>query len=62
MSKAWGCLTALVLACALAGAQSYPPGYIDPLPLLDAASKEIGERNLRYLLRHRLRRRRGPNR
>ena len=28
-------------------AQQFPPGYVDPLPLLAAASKEIGEANLR---------------
>ena len=30
-------------------AQSFPPGYVDPLPLLAAASKEIGEANLRCI-------------
>ena len=28
-------------------AQQFPPGYVDPMPLLAAASKEIGEANLR---------------
>jgi glyoxylase-like metal-dependent hydrolase (beta-lactamase superfamily II) len=28
-------------------AQQYPPGYVDPAPILAAASKEIGEANLR---------------
>jgi len=26
-------------------AQQYPPGYVDPMPLLEAASREIGEQN-----------------
>jgi glyoxylase-like metal-dependent hydrolase (beta-lactamase superfamily II) len=28
-------------------AQSFPPGYVDPVPILEAASREIGEANLR---------------
>jgi hypothetical protein len=28
-------------------AQQYPPGFVDPAPILAAASKEIGEANLR---------------
>ena len=28
-------------------AQQFPPGYVDPAPLLAAASKEIGEANLK---------------
>jgi glyoxylase-like metal-dependent hydrolase (beta-lactamase superfamily II) len=36
------------LACSvLAHAQSLPPGYVDPAPILAAASKEIGEAHLR---------------
>jgi glyoxylase-like metal-dependent hydrolase (beta-lactamase superfamily II) len=35
------------LACATLSAQQFPPGYVDPHPLLAAASKEIGEQNLR---------------
>ena len=38
-----------MLAKALLRAQSFPPGYVDPLPLLAAASKEIGEANLRCI-------------
>jgi glyoxylase-like metal-dependent hydrolase (beta-lactamase superfamily II) len=34
---------------ALAAARQFPPGYVDPLPLLDAASKEIGEANLKCI-------------
>jgi len=39
-------LIAIGLASVL-HAQSFPPGYVDPAPLLAAASKEIGEANLR---------------
>ena len=30
-------------------AQQFPPGYVDPAPLLAAAAKEIGEQNLRCI-------------
>ena len=30
-------------------AQQFPPGYVDPAPLLAAASKEIGEANLKCM-------------
>src|SRR4030095_10643482 len=30
-------------------AQQFPPGYVDPAPLLAAASKEIGEANLKCI-------------
>ena len=40
---------AVALASALVAGQSFPPGYVDPLPLLAAASKEIGEANLRCI-------------
>ena len=30
-------------------AQGFPPGYVDPLPLLSAASREIGEANLKCI-------------
>src|SRR5829696_2508255 len=42
-------IAAAVLASASPGAQQFPPGYVDPLPLLAAASKEIGEANLRCI-------------
>ena len=46
-------LLASVLAAVSAGvlirAQQFPPGYVDPQPLLAAASKEIGEANLRCI-------------
>jgi glyoxylase-like metal-dependent hydrolase (beta-lactamase superfamily II) len=43
-------IAASVLAAAitaLASAEQFPPGYVDPQPLLAAAAKEIGEGNLR---------------
>ncbi len=49
MNRLFAAAVATVLACALLGAQSFPPGYVDPLPLLAAASKEIGEANLRCI-------------
>ena len=30
---------------AAAWAQGYPPGFVDPMPLLEAASREINEQN-----------------
>src|SRR6267143_1055004 len=41
--------TVLVAACASASlsAQQFPPGYVDPAPLLAAAASEIGEANLK---------------
>jgi len=38
---------ALVLACLSAGAQQFAPGYVDPRPVLDAASRAIGVDNLK---------------
>ena len=49
MNRLFAATVAIVVACALLGAQSFPPGYVDPLPLLAAASKEIGEANLRCI-------------
>ena len=42
---------------------SFPPGYVDPAPLLAAAAKEIGEAELqvRHVFRHRLQRRGRPD-
>jgi glyoxylase-like metal-dependent hydrolase (beta-lactamase superfamily II) len=37
------------LACATLSAQQFPPGYVDPAPILAAASKEIGEPNLKCI-------------
>ena len=42
-------LTAIVLMGGRMPAQQFPPGYVDPLPLLAAASKEIGEANLKCI-------------
>jgi glyoxylase-like metal-dependent hydrolase (beta-lactamase superfamily II) len=46
-------LLASVIAAALAGGlirgQQFPPGYVDPQPLLAAAAREIGEGNLRCI-------------
>ena len=46
-------LPAALVAIALAGtqlpAQQFPPGYVDPAPLLAAAAKEIGEANLKCI-------------
>lgn len=42
-------LIAVVLACMSLAAQSLPPGYVDPAPLLAAASAEIGETSLRCI-------------
>jgi hypothetical protein len=36
-----------VLAAAHLVAQRFPPGYVDPAPILDAAAREIGEANFR---------------
>src|SRR5438034_11284441 len=42
-------LGALVAACASLSAQPFPPGYVDPAPLLAAAANEIGEGSLKCL-------------
>ena len=49
MNRLVAATVAIGLACALLGGQSFPPGYVDPLPLLAAAAKEIGEANLRCI-------------
>src|SRR5688572_13031826 len=49
MNRLFAALVAIVLAGALVRTQSFPPGYVDPLPLLAAASQEIGEANLRCI-------------
>ena len=43
----WVFLMLVVLAVVSISAQRFPPGYVDPLPLLAAASKEINEQNFR---------------
>ena len=40
-------LVVVVLLTAALHAQSFPPGYVDPAPILAAASREIGEAGLR---------------
>ena len=42
-----GALALLPLWMNSAAAQEFPPGYVDPWPLLAAAAEEIGEANLR---------------
>jgi glyoxylase-like metal-dependent hydrolase (beta-lactamase superfamily II) len=39
----------LMLLTARTPAQQFPPGYVDPAPLLAAASREIGEANLKCI-------------
>jgi len=39
----------LVIAGGTMPAQQFPPGYVDPVPLLAAAAKEIGEANLKCI-------------
>ena len=38
-----------VLLSATTAAQQFPPGFVDPAPLLAAAAKEIGEANLKCI-------------
>ena len=47
--KALGALALLPLWMNSAAAQEFPPGYVDPWPLLAAAAEEIGEANLRCI-------------
>ena len=42
-------LVLLVIAGVRSPAQQFPPGYVDPAPLLAAAAEEIGEANLRCI-------------
>jgi glyoxylase-like metal-dependent hydrolase (beta-lactamase superfamily II) len=42
-------LALLVISGGRMSAQQFPPGYVDPRPLLAAAAKEIGEANLRCI-------------
>jgi glyoxylase-like metal-dependent hydrolase (beta-lactamase superfamily II) len=39
----------VALTGALVGAQTFPPGFVDPAPILAAASQEIGEAGLRCI-------------
>ena len=46
--KRYGTLLAVVMLLSVhAPAQQFPPGFVDPAPLLAAAAKEIGEANFR---------------
>jgi glyoxylase-like metal-dependent hydrolase (beta-lactamase superfamily II) len=45
--KLWVLFVLLVLLGGSLPAQQFPPGFVDPQPLLAAAAKEIGEANLR---------------
>ena len=49
MSRLWAGVAATAMAGGLVSAQPFPPGYVDPQPLLAAAAKEIGEANLRCI-------------
>ena len=45
--KLWILSVLFLLPSAMVSAQGFPPGFVDPMPLLAAASEEIGERSLR---------------
>ncbi|HKY21849.1 MAG TPA: MBL fold metallo-hydrolase [Vicinamibacterales bacterium] len=45
----WSLLALLVALGAATPAQQFSPGYVDPMPILAAASKEIGEASLRCI-------------
>src|SRR5215210_5162920 len=47
VKKLWVLFVLLVLLGGSLPAQQFPPGFVDPQPLLAAAAKEIGEANLR---------------
>jgi hypothetical protein len=68
--RLWGTSVLLVLLAVMQGAplaqqppavQQFPPGYIDPRPILDAARKAIGNdaQRLRYDFGNGVQRRRG---
>ena len=42
-------LVAAVLLAVTTAAQQFPPGFVDPAPILAAAAKEIGEANLQCI-------------
>jgi glyoxylase-like metal-dependent hydrolase (beta-lactamase superfamily II) len=42
-------LVLLALTCASAAAQQFPPGYVDPRPVLQAAAKAIGADNVKCI-------------
>jgi glyoxylase-like metal-dependent hydrolase (beta-lactamase superfamily II) len=43
----WAAVVVITLAAVRAPAQRFPPGYVDPAPILAAAAAEIGESTLR---------------
>ena len=45
MKKLWALPVLFLLPGVPALAQQFPPGFVDPMPLLAAASEEIGEEN-----------------
>ena len=45
MKKLWVLSVLFLLPGVSALAQQFPPGFVDPMPLLAAASEEIGEQN-----------------
>ena len=47
--KSSALIAVVVLTSVSMAAQQFPPGYVDPAPLLAAVSKEIGEANLRCI-------------
>jgi glyoxylase-like metal-dependent hydrolase (beta-lactamase superfamily II) len=47
-AKLW-CVLVAACACASLSAQQFPPGYVDPAPLLAAAAREIGEADLKCI-------------
>lgn len=47
MKKLWILFSLFLLPGVSAWAQQFPPGFVDPMPLLAAASEEIGEQDFR---------------
>lgn len=47
--RVFGIVALLTVVAAQASAQQFPPGYVDPAPLLAAAAAEIGEADLRCI-------------
>ena len=49
MKRLFGTVALLMMLGSQAPAQEFPPGYVDPEPLLAAVAEEIGEGNLRCI-------------
>ena len=49
--RLFGIVVLFMMVGGQASAQQFPPGYVDPAPILAAVSEEIGEANLRCVLR-----------